>query len=90
MRRDQVDFMHSFAGLQLIRIMSWTDYTPCENGGAPRQFFRRLTTNDPRPMGRRTLDCCCQAQIAWFRALPVNEWVQIGSEEMAGPKGVLP
>lgn len=93
MRRDHLDFSHRFAGLELVRIMSWDDYTPCENGGNPRVFFRRLDNGDPRPMGRRCLDCPDRTSANWWRTLPVNQWVQVvhhGSDEMPGPKGVLP
>ncbi len=40
------------AGL-MIRMLVFTDYSPCENGGLPREFELRLQPDDPRPIGRR-------------------------------------
>ena len=94
MRRDGLDFVHHFAGLQLVRFMCWTDYTPCFNGGFPREFIFRLHPNDPRPMGRRCLDNPNRTTSTWSTRIPMNQWIQVtgpGDDgAMPGPKGVLP
>lgn len=92
MRRDGVEFAHHFSGLELVRVMVWTDYL-MGVPGVPRVFMRRIHRDDPRPLGRECLPA--SKRTDWYRGLALNQWSHViygdtGSDEIAGPKGVLP
>lgn len=66
---------------ELIRWLQVSRYHECEFGGSPREFYCRLASYDPRPVGIQLHRRESAAGIAWhaakIRRLSVGVWSEI-------------
>lgn len=72
---------------RIIRALSVVDYRPCERGGAPIEYMKRIT-HRRWPRGSHWRRGQYPAAYAdWLAALPDSTWVRIDTGTIASPRG---
>jgi len=72
-----------------VRLLCFSDYTPCAAGGDPRTFFKRIT-HSRWPRGWHMSGCEHSAALTkWYADLPADKWVECVVETPRKPIALL-
>lgn len=65
------------SGGKIVRLLIVSDYRPCEHGGEPREYIKRIT-HRRWPTGiHLARGEYSPSYAAWYAALPADQWCEI-------------